>query len=56
MKTIVYQSGNVPFQVCKEVSDLLVDAFSERRNQGINFKRGIYSAQDVDNELNSRGI
>lgn len=51
MKTIVYRSGEIPSRVFQDVSSLLQDAFAERRAQGIYFKCGGFSAQDVEDWL-----
>lgn len=52
MKTIVYKSSEIPSLVYQKVSSLLQDAFAERRAQGIDFKCGTFSPQDVENEFN----
>ena len=51
MKIKVYRSDLIPQYVFETVSELLQDAFAERREQGINFKCGMFSAQDVENEF-----
>lgn len=55
MKIDVYRSGLIPQHVFETVSKLLHNAFAERREQGINFKCGLFSAQDVENEFINRG-
>ena len=55
MRIEVYRSGLIPQHVFESVSELLQDAFAERREQGINFKCGLFSAQDVENEFINRG-
>lgn len=55
MKTIVYKSGEIPSHVYRDVSSLLQDSFAERRSQGINFKCGTFSPQDVETEFNTGG-
>ena len=47
MRIEVYRSDLIPQHVFEPVSELLQDAFAERREQGINFKCGIFSAQVV---------
>lgn len=49
MRIEVYKSRSIPWEVLESVSQLLHESFSERREQGINFKCGTFSAQDVDN-------
>ena len=57
MRIQVYRSGLIPQHIFETVSELLQDAFAERREQGINFKCGLFSAQDVKNEfVNGGGI
>lgn len=57
MRIEVYRSGLIPQHVFETVSQLLQDAFAERREQGINFKCGLFSAQDVENVfVNGGGI
>lgn len=56
MRIEVYRSGLIPQHVFETVSELLQDAFAERREQGINFKCGLFSAQDVENEFVNGGI
>ena len=51
MRIDVYRSGLIPLHVFEPVSVLLQDACAERREQGIKFKCGMYSAQDVENEF-----
>lgn len=51
MRIEVYRSDLIPQHVFELVSELLQDAFAERRKQGINFKCGLFSAQDVENEF-----
>ena len=51
MRIDVYRSGLIPQHVFEIVSKLLQDAFAERREQGINFKCGIFAAQYVENEF-----
>lgn len=53
MKTIAYKAGEIPFSVFLDVSALLRDAFAERRAQGINFKCGTFTPEDVKNEFTS---
>lgn len=55
MRIEVYRSGLIPQHVFETVSELLQDAFAERREQGINFKCGLFSPQDVENEFVNRG-
>ena len=55
MRIEVYRSDLIPQHVFESVSELLQDAFAERRKQGINFKCGMFSAQDVENEFVNRG-
>lgn len=55
MKIEVYRSGLIPQDAFEKVSELLHDAFEERREQGINFKCGLFSAQDVENEFSNGG-
>lgn len=43
MRIEVYRSGLIPQHVFETVSELLQDAFAERREQGINFKCGLFS-------------
>ena len=57
MKIKVYRSDLIPQYAFETVSELLQDAFAETREQGINFKCGLFSAQDVENEfVNGGGI
>ena len=56
MRIEVYRSDLIPQHVFESVSELLQDAFAERREQGINFKCGIFSAQDVENEFVNWGV
>ena len=56
MRIEVYRSGLIPQHVFETVSELLQDAFAERREQGINFKCGLFSVQDVENEFVNGGI
>ena len=51
MRIEVYRSDLIPQHVFELVSELLQDAFAERRKQGINFKCGLFSVQDVENEF-----
>ena len=51
MRIEVYRSDLIPQRIYETVAELLQDAFAERREQGINFKCGIFSAQDVENEF-----
>ena len=54
MRIEVYRSGLIPQHVFESVSELLQDAFAEGREQGINFKCVLFSAQDVENEFVKR--
>lgn len=56
MKIEVYKIRSIPWDVLESVSQLLHESFSERREQGINFKCGTFSAQDVDNMFVSGGV
>ena len=56
MRIDVYRSGLIPQHIFETVSELLQDAFAERREQGINFKCGMFSAQDVENEFVNWGV
>ena len=51
MRIEVYRSDLIPQRIYETVAELLHDAFAERREQGINFKCGVFSAQDAENEL-----
>lgn len=51
MRIEVYRSGLIPEQVFKDVLILLRDAFEERRSQGLNFKCGMFSIRDIENEF-----
>ena len=51
MRIDVYNSENVPEEVCRIVSTILFDAFEERRIQGINFKCGHFTPEDVKKEM-----
>ena len=55
MRIEVYRSDLIPQRIYETVAELLQDAFAERREQGINFKGGLFSAQDVENEFINRG-
>lgn len=55
MRIEVYRSDLIPQRIYETVAELLQDAFAERREQGINFKCGMFSAQDVENEFVNRG-
>ena len=52
MRVEIYKSNEIPQHIFGVVSDLLHDAFAERREQGINFQCGLFSPQDVENEFN----
>lgn len=56
MKIETYKSGSIPEHVFESVSELLHDAFEERRQQGLNFQCGLFSPEDVKAYLNERGI
>ena len=56
MRIEVYRSDLIPQHVFEPVSELLQDAFAERREPGINFKCGLSSTQDVENEFVNRGV
>ena len=51
----VYRREEIPRSLYDKVALLLQDAFSERRAQGINFKCGLYSAEDVERDLAGGG-
>lgn len=51
----VYNSNNIAPVVFESVSQLLHESFAERRNQGINFKCGTFSAADVEHEFSGKG-
>lgn len=55
MRIEVYRSDLIPQRIYETVAELLHDAFAERREQGINFKCGLFSAQDVENEFVNGG-
>lgn len=55
MKTVVYKSNDIPQEVYTTVSNLLHESFAERRFQGINFRCGLFSPQDVENEFVNGG-
>ena len=55
MRIEVYRSDLIPQRIYETVAELLQDAFAERREQGINFKCGMFSAQEVENEFVNRG-
>ena len=55
MKIETYKHGSIPEQVFVSVSELLHDAFEERRQQGLNFKCGLFSPEDVKAYLNGGG-
>lgn len=55
MKTVVYKSNDIPQEVYTTVSNLLHESFAERRFQGINFRCGLFSSQDVENEFVNGG-
>ena len=54
MRIEVYKSGAIPQNIFVTVSDLLFDAFAERREQGINFQCGTFSPKDVENEFSDK--
>ena len=56
MRIEVYRSGLIPQHIFETVSELLQDAFAERREQGINFKCGMFSTQDIENEFVNWGV
>ena len=56
MRIEVYRSDLIPQHIYETVAELLQDAFAERREQGINFKCGMFSAQDVENEFVNGGV
>ena len=51
MKIEVYKSGSIPEAIFAIVSGLLHDVFEERRQQGLNFKCGQFSPEDVKTYL-----
>lgn len=51
MKIKVIKAEDISERDYMFVSQLLYDAFEERREQGINFKCGTFSPQDVKNEF-----
>ena len=55
MNVRVIKACNLSDAVSESVSHLLHDAFEERRKQGINFKCGTFSPQDVKNEFANKG-
>lgn len=55
MKIETYKDGSIPENVSAFVSELLHDAFEERRQQGLNFKCGLFSPEDVKTYLNGGG-
>jgi len=55
MQIKVYRSETVTKELASQVSSLLHESFEERRSQGIDFKCGHFSADDVINEFRSRG-
>ena len=56
MRIEVYRSDLIPQRIYETVAELLQDAFAERREQGINFKCGMFSVQDVENEFVNGGV
>ena len=42
MRIEVYRSDLIPQRIFETVAELLQDAFAERREQGINFKCGMF--------------
>lgn len=51
MKVIAYKSDSVPQSIFNTASFLLHDAFEERRKEGLDFRCGNFSPQDVENQL-----
>lgn len=50
-----YRSETITTELASHVSSLLHESFEERRSQGIDFKCGHFSADDVINEFRDRG-
>lgn len=50
-----YRSETITAALASQVSTLLHESFEERRSQGIDFKCGHFSAEDVINEFRNRG-
>lgn len=55
MRIEVYKSNAIPQYVFSNVSELLHDAFAERREQGINFQCGLFTPADVEAEFVNGG-
>lgn len=55
MKVCVIKACDITDAISESVSQLLHEAFEERRMQGINFKCGMFSSQDVKNEFANKG-
>ena len=55
MQIKAYRSESITKELASQVSSLLHESFEERRSQGIDFKCGHFSAEDVINEFRSRG-
>lgn len=51
----VYNNQTISQGICESVSQLLHESFAERRAQGIDFKCGTFSAQDVKNAIDRSG-
>ncbi len=51
----IYKSGDIAPEIFETVSQLLHESFEERRNQGISFKCGSFSALDVEHEFAGMG-
>lgn len=51
MKIVKYKSSQIPENVYSIVSNLLYDAFEERRLQNINFRCGVFTPVDVKKDL-----
>jgi hypothetical protein len=55
MQINAYKSDVLTQELALQVSSLLKESFEERRSQGIDFKCGHFSAEDVINEFNNSG-
>lgn len=51
----IYNSNKIESEIFESVSRLLHESFAERREQGINFKCGTFSAEDVKHEFAGNG-
>ena len=55
MQINAYRSETITQDLALQVSSLLQESFEERRSQGIDFKCGHFSAEDVINEFKNGG-